>query len=375
MPARTQNSDAPVAHSQELNRHRFGANYTPSKNWWFCWNNWDADPIKRDLDAIAALSADHLRILLIWPYFQPNPKWASSLHLDRLEQLLALMGERSLDAVVTVFTGQLSGWFFLPPFNKPGAGFYNDPEIWKAQELFVRELAKVVRGKNVIGFDFGNEVNTCWSTKPQVGDPWMAKMFALMQEVVPDGLHVNGIDEEPWFRETTFSPQALAATKFPIMHCYPYWSGALKYGGPMDPPSTRLLAANAALIRAYARDLHKPIWAEEFNTCIESLSEKQQAEWLEKAVSAAIEEGVSWFTYWDTHDVDRKFEFTSLEYSLGLLTNDGRVKEQGSAFKRLAETYRGKAVVFPGRPIPPPPAKHTQERTWKWMMDWMGWRK
>ncbi len=46
----------------DLTRHRFGVNYTPSRNWWYCWNDWDADPIKRDLDAIAALGADHLRM-------------------------------------------------------------------------------------------------------------------------------------------------------------------------------------------------------------------------------------------------------------------------------------------------------------------------
>jgi hypothetical protein len=124
---------------------------------------------------------------------------------------------------------------------------------------------------------------------------------------------VNGVDEEPWLEENTFSPQALGATKFPIMHRYPYWSGAPKYGGPIDPPSTKVLAANAALIRAYASDLRKPVWAEEFNTCIESLPDTQQAEWLEIAVTAAIEQGVSWFTYWDSHDVSRQFEFNSLE--------------------------------------------------------------
>jgi len=41
--------------SLDLTRHRFGVNYTPSHNWWFCWNDWDPDPIRRDLDAIAAL--------------------------------------------------------------------------------------------------------------------------------------------------------------------------------------------------------------------------------------------------------------------------------------------------------------------------------
>jgi hypothetical protein len=38
----------------DLTRHRFGVNYTPSHNWWYCWNDWDSYPIKRDLDAIAA---------------------------------------------------------------------------------------------------------------------------------------------------------------------------------------------------------------------------------------------------------------------------------------------------------------------------------
>ena len=75
----------------DLSRHRFGVNYTPSHNWWFCWNDWNADPIRRDLDAIAALGADHLRIMLVWPFFQPNPKWVSSAHLERLDQLLTLM--------------------------------------------------------------------------------------------------------------------------------------------------------------------------------------------------------------------------------------------------------------------------------------------
>lgn len=142
----------------------------------------------------------------------------------------------------------------------------------------------------------------------------------------------------------------------------------------MDPPSTKLLAAMATLIRSYAGDARKPVWAEEFNTCIESLNELQQAKWLEKAVLAAIDSGVSWFTYWDSHDVDRKFEFNSLEYSLGLLTNDGKVKEQGKTFKQLADAYRGKPVVFPSVPIPPPPLNRTQEISWRWMLDWMGWK-
>ena len=99
------------------------------------------------------------------------------------------------------------------------------------------------------------------------------------------------------------------------------------------------------------------------------------AAWLEKAVLAAIDEGVSWFSYWDTHDLDPKFFFfPPLEYNLGLLTNDGRMKEQGRVFRQLADTYRGKAVVFPKGSLLPPPSERTQEATWRWLMDWMGWK-
>src|SRR6266567_9356514 len=143
--------------SLALTRHRFGVNYTPSHNWWFCWNDWNADPIKRDLDAIAALGADHLRLMLVWPFFQPNKKWVSTAHLEHLDQLLSLMAERQLDALVTAFTGQLSGWYFLPSFNRLSEGFYTDTKMWAAEELYVRQLARIMKPHpNVIGFDFGN---------------------------------------------------------------------------------------------------------------------------------------------------------------------------------------------------------------------------
>jgi len=363
------------AQSLDLTRHRFGVNYTPSHNWWFCWNDWNPDPIHRDIDAIAALGADHMRILLIWPFFQPNPKWVSPAHLERLDQLITLMAERHLDALVTVFTGQLSGWYFLPPFNRLSNGFFTDPVMLDAQALLIRELSRTLAPHpNVIGYDMGNEINTCWNADPPTGDAWMDRTFALMNSTLPNHLHVNGVDHNPWFRDTTFSPRALAAQRFPVMHCYPWWTGALKYGGPMDPPSVKLLAAMATLIRSYAGTQQKPIFAGEFNTCIQKLSDAEQAEWLDKAVHAAIEQGVSWFTYWDSHDVDRKYDFNPLEYTLGLLTNDGQVKPAGRVFKQLADTYRNKPVTFPAAALPPPPTTHTQEGTWQWILDWLGWK-
>jgi endo-1,4-beta-mannosidase len=285
------------------------------------------------------------------------------------------MNERHLDALVTVFTGQLSGWYFLPTFNRRSEGFYTDATMRSAQELFVRELARIMKPHaNIIGFDFGNELNTCWSATVAQGDAWMASMFERMNSALPNCLHVNGVDHKPWFEPDTFSAQALAAARFPVMHCYPYWTGATKYGDAMDPPSIRLLAAMAVLIKSFAGSKQKPVWAGEFNTCIKELPEVGQAIWLEKAVVAAMDFGVSWFTYWDSHDVDRKFQFNPLEYSLGLLTNDGHLKEQGRVFKQLAAAYRGKHVRSPARDLPSPPSNRTMKGTWQWILNWLEWK-
>lgn len=367
LPARTPNLD--------VNRHRFGVNYTPSHDWWFCWNNWNPSPIERDLDAIASLHADHMRIMLIWPYFQPNLTWVDPRMIDRLHQLISLMQQRHLDALITVFTGQLSGWFFLPPFNKPNSGFYTDPKIKVAQLLLIQKIAAVVRDHpNVIGLDLGNELNTCWRASTNEGDAWMQWIFAQIDQSMPGHLNVNGVDQQPWFSDTTFSPEALVTQqRMPVMHCYPYWSGALQYGGAMDPPSTKLLAAMATLIRSYASSSQLPVWAGEFNTCIPNLTQKQQAQWLQLAVTNAIQQGVNWFTYWDSHDLDPKFSFNQVEYSLGLLTNNNQVKEQGHAFRELALAYAGKPVVYPTGSLPAPPTSRNDSTTWQWMLDWMKW--
>ena len=55
-----------------MNRPRFGVNYTPSEGWFHHWLDFDLDSVRADLDSIAALGLDHIRVFPLWPYFQPN---------------------------------------------------------------------------------------------------------------------------------------------------------------------------------------------------------------------------------------------------------------------------------------------------------------
>ena len=360
----------------DLRKHRFGVNYTPSRRWYYCWNDFESDAIARDFDAIAALGMDHLRLMLIWPSFHPNPDWVSPVHLERLDKVMRLAGERNLDVQPAVFTGWLSGYAFKPPFL-PREPFYTSEKMWKAQELFVRELVKVLSPhKNFLGFDLGNEINCCWSADTKDGDAWMDRMLSLMESLCPERLHINGVDNGPWFEKGTFSPQAVAARNRIIpLHAYIFFTGALKHSGPLEPPCVNLAAGMAALSRSWGGVPDKPVWVQEFGASDEWVPRKDIPEFMEKTVEAAVNEGVSWFTWWASHDIDRSMAFHSLEYDLGLLTVKNEPKESARMFKALAERYGGKPVRIPSRRLPPPPEKLEHEMVWRWLLDWMGWKK
>jgi hypothetical protein len=196
-----------------------------------------------------------------------------------------------------------------------------------------------------------------------------------MQAGCPGRIHVNGVDNQPWFTEHTFSAAALVAEQ-PIvaLHCWPFWTGAKAHGGPLDRPYTDLAAAMAALARSLGGAPTRPMWIQEFGACAEEMPERDIPKWLELTTQRAVGNGVSWFTWWASHDVSREYEFHPFEYGLGLMTNDNRIKEQGRTFQALARAYRGKPVVVPSE-VRPAPRQRTSEATWAWLLDWMNARR
>lgn len=197
-------------------------------------------------------------------------------------------------------------------------------------------------------------------------------MLGRMQALCPGRVHVNGVDHVPWFTENTFSPHALVAQQAIVpIHCWSFWTQAGKYGTHLDDPYTRLAAGMAALVRSYGQSPQKPIWVEEFGVCSEEMPEADIPRWLEKAVASALAQGVSWFTWWASHDVDRRFQFHPFEYDLGLLTTDNRLKPQGQVFKQIADAYRGKPVFIPATPLPPRPVERNDQSAWRWLLGWM----
>lgn len=359
-----------------IHQHRFGVNYTPTHAWYYGWNDFQPDEIARDLDSIVHLGADHIRLMLIWPYFQPNPQTVSDAHLARLDTLMQTAAQRELEVVVSLFTGWLSGYSFKPPFQQDH-NFYDLGQSAPPQELYLRTVAQRMRAhSNFLGFDLGNELNCCWQTPDLTrGDQWSGHMLALAREVAPGGVHANGVDHQPWFQPATFSPQHLAQAQEIIpLHCWTYFTGALQRSGSdcLHPRPLHLLASMAALARAYAGDAQKPIWVQEFGMVPDWTDPANIPAFVAASIRNAIDAGVSWFTWWSSHDIDTRYAFDPLEYAMGLMTNDRKLKPHAYVFKELAESFRGKAVMMPSSPASAPPKIHHMDSVWAWLDDWVG---
>jgi endo-1,4-beta-mannosidase len=361
----------PTLHDSNPRRMRFGVNYTPTGSWWYAWNDWHSAPIARDLDAIAALGADHVRIMLLWTFFQPNAGWVSPAHLDRLDDLMRLAAERGLDVVVTVFNGHLTGQNFRQGWEH-GEDFFTSPRLRRAQELFLDTLAARLRThRNLLGFDLGNELNCCWWGPTSAGDAWMADLLTRCRALLPDAVHVNGVDHQPWFGGGTFSPAALV-THQPIaaLHSWIEFTGARKRGHHLAPCCLGLAAAMTALAKAHAGSGDHPVWIQEYGASTEWMPAEDIPRFLEGSTLAAIHAGATWFTWWASHDIDRHFTVNPLEYSLGLLDCDNREKPAAETFRRLAKEWRGAAQI--AQPNPSVAASvDSHATTWAWLEAWL----
>lgn len=338
---------------------RFGVNYIPSKSWLHSWLDFDEQSIREDLLAIRSLGFDHIRAHLLWNYFQPDPRQMSCESMARLERFVALCEETGLDFVLSLFTGWMSGFYFFPAWVRFGQDFamFSDPAYREPQRFYIREIARVAAGSPAfLGFDLGNELSCVVGRDKAYGmavsDAWHRDMLAACEEAAPGKMHSNGVDQQPWFSDFSFSRDTLSNTgEVNALHCWTYFSGAIRReGGLLGTSSTRLADYMSALAKAYSRDPRRPVWLQEFGcsaTWCERPGESVEA-FARKTLDALPKIPDLWgITWWCSHDIARRFSgFQELEYDLGLLDARNRVKPVGELISRWIASYR-RAPVSP----------------------------
>ncbi|MGW5868435.1 glycoside hydrolase 5 family protein [Streptomyces sp. NPDC055239] len=335
---------------------RFGANYTPSQGWFHHWLDFDIDAVRADLDAIAGLGLDHIRVFPIWPYFQPNRTLIRPRAVEQLVALADAAAERGLDVNVDGLQGHLSSFDFLPAWTQTWhrRNIFTDPDVVEGEVTYLRTLAAALADRpNFIGMTIGNEVNQFSAgphpdpdriTQEQAGE-WLRRVLAACEEGAPGKLHLHAEYDAAWYQDDQpFTPaQAARLGGATAVHSWVFNGTAQRHG--RDGVATAHHAAYMIeLSKAWADDPHRPVWLQEVGAPAPLIPAEHAASFTEATVEAALDCADVWgVTWWCSHDVSRSLaDFPELEYSLGLFTNDGRVKPGGEALARIAKEWRGR---------------------------------
>ena len=326
---------------------RFGANYVPSKNWFYSWVNPDYDAVEADFAAIASLGVDHIRMHLRWDLFQPNETYVSEEMLSRLKKILDLAEKYRLQAEVTAFVGWMSGFWFMPSFVWDKHIVVDEDQL-ASQKFFLRKLSEAVGGhKALLGVDIGNEINVyemmMKTYTVEQGDKWISALLAETDKLFPGKVNVVGVDHQPWFADVQMSRKTLAnAGAVTSVHTWVKFTGALQFGAESEE-ALCLQEYNAELANAYAEDPKRKVWIQEFGISPEWTAPENFKNFIFQSMLNAMRSDNLWgYTFWCSHDVSRQYKFNSLEYDLGLFDTENRLKPVGEAYKEcIAEIKAG----------------------------------
>ncbi|WIB61265.1 cellulase family glycosylhydrolase [Curtobacterium sp. MCLR17_007] len=356
---------------------RFGVNYTPSVGWFHSWLDFSASDTARDLEAIASLGADHVRVFPLWPVVQPNRTLIRQQALDDVARVVDIAASFGLDVTVDALQGHLSSFDFLPSWldSWHRRNMFTDPDVVASTAAYVRALAAAVADRpNLLGITIGNEVNqfahaphpSPHAITAEQGHTWAAAMVAAARSGLasagreaPLGSGAaaasgNGSRSGPlvtvaqydaaWYDDAQpFGPEHAAdhgdAT---VTHSWVF-NGAAAVHGALGAGSVRHGEYLLQLAAAWNHDAARPNWLQEVGAPTNVVPLADAPAFTEQTIRHALDVqhllGVTW---WCSHDVSRSLaDFPELEYDLGLLTNEGRVKPTGERFRAMAREFGG----------------------------------
>jgi hypothetical protein len=354
---------------------RFGVNYTPSVGWFHSWLDFSASDTSRDLEAIAGLGADHVRVFPLWPVVQPNRTLIRAQALADVARVVDIAASFGLDVNVDALQGHLSSFDFLPSWldSWHRRNMFTDPDVVASTAAYVEALAAAVGDRpNLLGITIGNEVNQFahaphpapHAITAEQGHAWAAAMVAAARSGLAsvgrearlgsDASPASGSGSAPgplvtvaqydaaWYDDAQpFGPEHAAdhgdAT---VTHSWVF-NGSAAVHGALGAGSVRHGEYLLQLAAAWNRDAARPNWLQEVGAPTNVVDVADAPSFTEQTIRHALDVqhllGVTW---WCSHDVSRSLaDFPELEYDLGLLTNDGRVKPTGERFRAMATAF------------------------------------
>ncbi|KUM76278.1 glycoside hydrolase 5 family protein [Streptomyces curacoi] len=331
---------------------RFGVNYTPRHGWFHSWHDFDPARARADLDQIAGLGLDHVRVFHLWPLLQPNRAVVRTAAVDQLAHLVDLAGEAGLDVLVDGVQGHLSSFDFYPEWTRSWhhRNVFTDAEAIDAQATLLRTLGRALAGRpHLIGLQLGNELNNLVEHNPVTADEvdhYLDTLLAAARDGLGEGggLVTHSAYDAAWYGDDhPFTPEA-SARKGDLTTVHPWvFSGdcARRYG-PRSPQVLHLAEYGTELAKAYATDPARPVWVQETGAPEPHIPAADAPDFARATVRNAADcPGLWGVTWWCSHDVDRSLaDFPELEYTLGLFDSSGRPKPIAAALAEAVADLR-----------------------------------
>ncbi len=333
---------------------RFGANYTPRSQWMHAWMSLDLDEVRRDFESLAELGLDHVRVFPLWTVLQPNRTLIRTEAVDDVRSVVEMAREFGLDASVDVIQGHLSSFDFIPSwlFTWHDKNMFTHPDALSGQAELVTRLGEALRGEaNFLGFTLGNETNqfsatnhpSPWPVTETEAAAWITTLLDAAHAAAPGRQHVHSEYDAAWYMDGHgFTPRlASRLGDVTTVHSWIFNGTAQRYGG-RSTASDRHAEYMIELARGFATDPARPIWLQEVGAPSNCLTPEQTPDFLEATLRSVVRTENLWgVTWWCSHDVSRGLaDFPELEYTLGLVDQDGAAKPIGRRFAELIPELR-----------------------------------
>ncbi|AKU16465.1 glycoside hydrolase 5 family protein [Luteipulveratus mongoliensis] len=354
----------PTPHPTAVNSPlRLGANYVPSRGWFYSWLDLDLDDVRRDLHDLAALGMDHVRIFPVWPWIQPGRGHLRRSAVRDVVSVIRVAAELGLDVCVDLIQGHLSSFDFLPSWALTWhqGSVFEDARVREGLKTYVDVLSAAVAAEpNVFAITVGNEVNNLWpasSTTLATSRDWAAEMVGTIRTAAPGVQVVYSMFDDAFYSPGhPFGPgDATALGDVTSVHSW-IFNGTSRLDGPLGPATVSHAAYLCALASACAEDPGRGVWLQEIGAPSPDVPVGDAEVFVERTVEAVTQlPELTAITWWCSHDIDRgQPDFPEREYDLGLVTVDHVAKPIAYALRDAVRQARTQAPSPSPRTITAP---------------------
>ena len=310
-----------------------GCNYWSSHAGTRMWELWDEDVIRRDLEKLAGIGCEMLRVFPNWRHFQPieicythsgqfrdiymkgeplpdTPCGRAGVDeemIRRFRKFAEIAEENGLSLKVALVTGWMSGYFYTPPaLDKLNP--LTDPFAQKWQVRYVRCLVRELKDCRAIKeWELGNESN-CMGQISNNHEAWVwtyliSSAIKLEDPTRPvaSGMHglmpSNDTLTRDWEKTWNIQTQGELCDS---MTAHPYPHSPSKVAARVDAHNSIRTALQASVEMLFYGDIAgRPSCVEEIGTFSPSyVAEKEKAEFVRNTLYNSWAHGSTDFLWW-----------------------------------------------------------------------------